>query len=46
MPLSFQEYSAKLGGNPLEEQANEHGTPTAAGAAHAEEATHLEKGAR
>ena len=45
MPLSFQEYAHKLGGNPLEEHASEHGTPTAEGAAHAEKATHSEKGA-
>jgi molybdopterin-containing oxidoreductase family iron-sulfur binding subunit len=44
MPLSFQEYTSKLGGNPLEEHASQHGTPTARGAAHAEEATHSEKG--
>lgn len=44
-PLTFQEYSAKMGGNPLEGHASEHGTPTPSGAAHSQEATHAEKGA-
>jgi Fe-S-cluster-containing dehydrogenase component len=45
MPLTFQEYSAKRGGNPLEGEASEHGTPSRQGAAHSERATHSEKGA-
>ncbi len=46
MPLSFQEYSHKLGGNPLEEHASEHGASSPAGAAHSEGATTpAEKGA-
>jgi hypothetical protein len=44
MPLSFQEYTQKLGGNPLEAHASQHGTPTTQGAAHSVEATHSEKG--
>jgi molybdopterin-containing oxidoreductase family iron-sulfur binding subunit len=44
MPLTFQEYTRKLGGNPLEARASQHGTPTPAGAAHSERATHSEKG--
>ncbi len=46
MPLTFQEFTHKLGGNPLEPHASEHGTPTPAGAAHSERATHTEKGVR
>jgi molybdopterin-containing oxidoreductase family iron-sulfur binding subunit len=45
MPLTFQEYSQKLGGNPLEGHASEHGAPTAGEAVHSEKATHSEKGA-
>jgi molybdopterin-containing oxidoreductase family iron-sulfur binding subunit len=45
MPLSFQEYSRQMGGNPLEHEAGAHGAPTPAGAAHSEAATRSEKGA-
>ena len=45
MPLTFQEYEHKLGGNPLEAHASQHGTTSPADAAHSENAAQPEKGA-
>ena len=45
MPLTFQEYSQKMGGNPLEAHASPHANPAGEGAAQVPGAAHSEKGA-